>query len=70
MTRTYSIFTKHLEMEITIQTKDVITHSIMSGDEQLGRELRKCLDQGIDFTKGLVRAFEKDNESELDKVGK
>lgn len=70
MKRTYSIFTKFMEFEIDIQTKTVETHSVLSDDNNLGRDLKDVLMLGIDGLRRLIREFEQDHEQELSQIGK
>lgn len=70
MKRTYSIYTKFLEFEVEIQTKTVESHSVISDDTEMGKELKEALMKGIDHMKEEILAFEWKYANDLAKIGK
>lgn len=70
MKRTYSVYTKYLEFEVEIQTKTVESHSVISADTEMARELKDTIMRGVDRLKEELLSFEWKYEKELEKVGK
>jgi hypothetical protein len=69
MKRTYSIYTKFLEFNVEVQTATVETHSVISADDEMARELKDTLMKAVDHMKEDLLSFEWKYQKELAKVG-
>ena len=67
MTLIKQVSGKYIVLEIRIQTRDVITHSIVT---RYSKEFNDILEQTTSYMRNLIRSFEDEKREELTRVGK